>query len=326
MNRSRWILLVASVLLLFNIGWIIYSRWGLITIQANGKPLSEVVRSIEHQGNIVLRTDLEPNTPVTMHVNRVPLSEALETLSTVTESRWRLTYMMAGSRSDISAALGTFTAGQKPDGWKTLFVPTPPMVDDGVTIPDPRRDTWEVKEPTEKTVQAYLEQGARNVAAAFMFPTAWNPPVASAPAPGEVRSVAPKIAKLAHGEQQEVFLLMKSRRPDFVEGGDGGGPPRDWMGVQDKAQAQINKLPPERRAAAQAEFDENSSFFKGLAELPPDQRRSRMEDFMQQPKIQDKMDDRMMARDARMTPEQRLQRAQGYAQRRQDVRSGGATK
>ena len=161
MNRNRWLVLAVAFLLVANVVWHIYSRWGLITVHANPSPLSDVIRSIERQAGITLRTDLEVTTPVTMNVNRVPLSEALETLATVTDSNWRLTYVLAPNRADLANAVGTLTAGQKVEGWKTLYVPLRMMSGEGWTVPDPRRDRWEVKEPAEKRAQAYLEQGAK---------------------------------------------------------------------------------------------------------------------------------------------------------------------
>ncbi len=136
MNRSRWLVLAVAFLFVANLVWHIYARWGLITVHANPLPLSEVIRSIERQAGIALRTNLEVTTPVNMNVNRVPLSEALETLATVTDSNWRLTYVLAPNRADLTTAVGTLTAGQKVEGWKTLYVPLRIFSDEGWSVPD----------------------------------------------------------------------------------------------------------------------------------------------------------------------------------------------
>jgi hypothetical protein len=321
MNRNRWLLLAVVFLLVGKVAWTIYSRWGLITVHANAQPLSEVMRSIGRQGGVTLRTNLDANTPVTMNVTRVPLAEALETLAAVTESRWRLAYLLAPSRIDINNALGSFAAGERAEGWKTLDVPLRMFEGDDWTPPDPRQDRWNVKPVAETTAQAYLTQASRSVSARFMFPEDWNPAVASKLSSGPVRKVVPKLAKLAHAQEQEVFLLMKTRRG--LAGDDHPAREFDREAMEERLQAELEKMPADRRAAAQAELDERKQFYASLANLSDGDRRARLEDYAQQPAVQDQNDQRQLGHDSRLSPEQRLARAQNYAQRRQDIRSGG---
>ncbi len=320
MNRSRVILLIAVLALVLDIGWMIYSRWGLITVHAKGQPLSEVVRSIERQGGIAIRTDLDATAPVTMNVTRVHLREALETLATVTESNWRLTYVVAGNKNDISSALANFAAGQKSEGWKTIYVPLRPVSDVEIAPNDPRDDTWSVTQPSEKALHAYLDEGALNVSAQFLVPADWNPPVNASISSGAIHKIVPKLAKSARGTAQEVFFFTKTRgRGDFVRGGGEDGADR----MEQRMVAEIAKLPPKARAEAQAELNEVRNMRKNLADLPAEERRAKMAEYFQDPKFQDRMEQRQNDRESRMTPEQRVQRAQRYAQRRQDVRNGG---
>jgi hypothetical protein len=137
-----------------------------------------------------------------------------------------------------------------------------------------------------------------------------------------VQKVAPKLAKLAHGQEQEVILLMKSRRGQ-VAAEDRPDREFDREAMEQRIQAELEKMSPEQRAAAQAKLDERQRFFASLAGLSDGDRRARMEDYAQQPNVQEQNDQQQMGRDSRMSPEQRLARAQNYAQRRQDVRSGG---
>src|ERR1043166_8954762 len=78
MNRQKIIISATILLVVFSIVYWVWSNWGLITVDVNGKPLSEVIRSIEKQGHIVLKTNMDAAKPVSMHVFKVPLTEALE--------------------------------------------------------------------------------------------------------------------------------------------------------------------------------------------------------------------------------------------------------
>jgi hypothetical protein len=91
--------------------------------------------------------------------------------------------------------------------------------------------------------------------------------------------------------------------------------------MDERVQAEIAKLPPAQRAAAQAEHDEFRQLRESLAGLSQEERRAKMQDYFQQ--NGDRGEQRQLDRDSRMTPEQRVQRANRYAQRRQEIRSGG---
>ena len=196
MPSLRILLPLLAALAVANIAWLVWSRWGLITIDAEDRPLSEVIRSIEKQGGIKLRSDLDPATKVKMHVRRVPLTEALETLAALTEGRWRLAYIFGKDQGEIATAIAGFEAGQKTEGWKLIYVPLfgVPGAEVEDIPPDPRRDLWKVKAPAEPTLQAYLDDAGRNVSAAFAIPEAWNPTIGKPPGEGEIAKVAPKLA------------------------------------------------------------------------------------------------------------------------------------
>ena len=323
MNRNRWLFGILILLAIANIAYYIHSHWGLITVHAEDRPLAEVIRSIEKQGHISLKTDLDPTMKVRMHVEKVPLAEALETLSTLTEARCRLTYIFAGDRGAIQGVISAITGGQKPEDWKTIYYPLPPISPEDPGIPpDPRRDTWNVKPTAERTLQAYLEAAGRNVSAAFVVPTTWNPPIASEPKSGEIRKVAPKLASAAHGKVEEVFLLQKQqRRGGGPPGGDGDGGPRMMGGfaaMGERLMAEIEKLPPDKREAAQKEIEE----FRAMRDLPPEERRAKMEDFFQRDDVQERMEKRDAEREKRSSPEQRVKRAHQYLDRKAKIRAG----
>lgn len=343
--KTKWLAAAVLVLLAANILWRVWAGWGLITIHANAQPLAQVLASIQRQGHVTLKADLPADTPVTMHVEKVPLTEALETLAATTDARWRLAYFLAADTAAVRGAVADFSAGKMPGDWRQIYIPLPGMIPVGedAPIPDPRRDPWNVKPPPDGTLQAYLEDAAKNTNAAFLLPAAWNPPVKSPPKSGAISSTLPRLASSAGGKTEELFILTQSRGRGGPPGGgarSGGGQPlqpgqslaagnnadrprMDPDAMAERMQAEINKLPASQRAAAQARFDKDREFWKSLRDLPPDQRRAKVEQYMSDPANQQRMDDRQAKNDSRRTPEQRLQRYQRYVEQKQAFRAGG---
>lgn len=332
LTRNQWVLVVLLLVLTWQVVSFFWSRWGLITVHSKGQPLSQVIRQIEKQGHVTIKTNMDPNKAVEMWVDKVSLGEALETLSVVTDSRWRLAYYVAPDKSAVATALANFTAGQKNEGWHSLFVPLPGFGTDQETVVDPRKDTWVVKTISDSTLQGYLKEAAKNVSATFYVPENFNPTVKGPPKSGAISSALPKLASSANAKYEEVFLLQGSeRRADRGEGerrddgeprfagnfGDGGrgrgGFDRDAM--EERIQNEINKLPPAERTAAQAEHDQRKRFFDSLKDMTPEQRAAAIQQMMTDPTIQDKMDSANNNRDSRRTPQQRIQRAGAYLSR-----------
>lgn len=340
MKRTHWLLTLVGLLLVGNILWYVVGHWGLITIHADKVPLGEVIRKVEKQGHVTVKTNLDLTKPVTMRVDNVVLAEALETLGIATDSRWRLTYFVAPDKAAIGTALATFSAGQKVEGWKALYVPVPPFAEEKLVPPDPRSDPWKVKPAKEPTLQSYLEQASRNVAASFVFPESWNPAVTAAPSSGAIEKALPRLVSAAKGKYEEIFLLQGSMRgneeagggppddegPRFAPGSGGGsGGNRPFSGgrggfdreaMEERVNAEINKLPADQKAVALKEQEERKAFFEEMKNLTPEQRTAKMEDFMSQPANQDRMENAISARDARRSPQQRMSRAQQYLQRK----------
>ncbi len=334
MNRQILLILGVVVLIVANIVWHIYRDWGLVTVDAENKPIAEVVRTIERQGHITITNGLPAETLVTMHVRKVPASEALETLATVTDSNWRLSYFLAPDRVTILGGLESLKSGQRPQGWKVFRIPTPQLTDeDELFAPDPRGDLWTVTAPSEPNLQAYLNSGSQLVNASFSVPETWNPSISSPPKSGKAADVVAKLASKARGKWEERFVLSKWNRRGPGENVAGGADQPDRANQPDRPrfdpalraermQAQIQNLPPEKRAAAQERFNAERAFWEGLRALSPEERRAKIEERFSDPEVQGRMDDRMARRDARMTPQQRLQRYQRYVQRKQELKAG----
>lgn len=334
MNRQRLLVLVALVLIFGNVGYRIWAGWGLITVNVTDAPLPTVMASIAKQGGVSLRTNIEADKTVTMHVKKVPLSYALEVLASVVDARVELGYFLAPTKPPIDAVLAAIAAGEKPEGWQRFHIPLPGGMiggnEEGTS--DPRIDRWEVKPAPEGTLQAYLEQAAKNVSARLEAPKDWNPPVSSAPKGGQIQDVMPRLAKAAGGAVEQVFLLTGRRRDAEAASNDGppepirralgmlaGGTGQDDAAVEkmmramgERMQAAIDQMPADKKAKAQAEFDEGKRFFEGMKDLTPDQRRAKMEEKMQDPATQEKMFNGMAKRDAMKTPGQRTERYRDY--------------
>lgn len=339
MKRNHWLAFLTLLLLVGYVSWYFWNNWGLITVHAAEKPLGDVIRSIEKQGHVTIRTNMDLTKPVTMEVEKVVLAEALETLAVSSEARWRLTYLVAPDKGAIDAALATISAGERPEGWDTKYVPTMGMNNDDVLVlPDPRKDRWEVTEAKEANLQAYLEQASRHVSASFLVLESFNPAVPKAPSAGAVSKSLPKLVSTAKGSYKEIFLLQGDRRRERAEGegrppgdddgprfagnfGDGGGRRGGFNreAMEERVQNEINKMPTAQRETAQKEYNERKQFFEDLRTLPPEQQREKMQEFMSDPKNMERMENAMAAREARRSPESRAQRGQKYRQRKQQA-------
>ena len=97
MNRHRLLLSATVLLVIGAVVQHVWANWGFITIHSQTEPLAQIIRAIEKQGHVTLKTDLDPATPIRMNVDKVVVSEALETLA-------------AAPRSGSSARTITWTA------------------------------------------------------------------------------------------------------------------------------------------------------------------------------------------------------------------------
>ena len=326
MNRTQLLAITVVVLLLFTIVYHVWAGWGLITIHAKAEPLGKVLASMERQGHANIQTDIAGDTPVTMDVVKVPLTDALETLSVVTESRWRLLFFVAGDKASIKNAELSWFGGQRPDGWKMAAFPMGGNMgaalgeDEDAPPPDPRGDIWTPTTAAPAPVQTFLTDAATLTNAGFAFPNDWNPTVKSTPRPGTVAHVIPKLVSAAGGHEDELFFLSKPARRGPRDANAGGGAIVDFrFGPEEMAahvQAQINRLPEDERATAQANFNTQRAFWQSLRNMTDDERRQAMQQHMQDPQVQQQRADRIDSHDSRMSHDQRAQHMQNYVNRK----------
>ena len=324
--------LVASLMGVLAWRWI--SQRGLVTLNYTNAPLAEVIRSIERQGMVEIHTNADLALLVTLRLTRAPVFEALEILAVRIDAEARLAYIAAPTGGQISEVLAAFGGGTRPDGW-AVFSPgfAGRLLLGETALLDPRKIEWKVSADTDKSLQAFLDQGAQKTGAIFAVPVNWNPTVAAVPPAGKVGKVTADLLRTAHGQVREVFLLTIDARRENPpvpaesseqHGGSVFSAPRrgqenpEW--TAERASARIAALPVENQAEARKRFDDARAFWEAMRGLPDEERRIKIEEYMSQPEVQLRMEERAALREARQTPEQREQRYRNYIQRKEQIK------
>lgn len=298
---------------------------GLITLNFKDAPVPEVIASIERQGGVRITSNVPPETLVTMQVKKVPLMEALETLSVRIEGDLRAVFVAAPTKIQAAGALEEMKAGKRSKQWEIAWMPSMEMAP-GAAPPDPR--FLAVKpEPGEKNdLQSALRQVAVKSGIMTAVPSDWNPSVKMPTKTAPAATIVSQLIKSSGGQLQESFLIVVRERGERGEHREEGGSRfnREGMNpewVAQRAEAAISMLPPEARPAAKAEFHSMKTFWDEVRALPEDQRPAKMEEFFNRPEVQDRMAERNAARDARRTPEQRERRMKTYIERKKQMKN-----
>ena len=336
-----------AVLILANIFNLVFSGWGLITVQVHEAPLGQVLKSIERQGHVTLYTNIDPTSPVTMNVIKVSLPEALESLSQNCTSgdgrggaQWKLAFFTAPSSAAVKQEIRGFEAGSLGDDFKTYSYPTPLQMlatEESLPAADPRKQTWPGLKPTPaapapadgqaaddqaatppeppSSVQGYLDALAQAADIMILAPASWDPKISGAP--GASSSIAKAVSSVVgsgRGSVEQAFVLMDRQRGPRGPGGGGRGFLGDtnWAAMDDRTDNAINGLPADYQAGARTQLAQEKAFHQQLAAAPPDQRR----DLMRKHRM-----DHLGAFDNwRRSPEKRAQMYQHLVSNRQSVR------
>lgn len=331
MNPKFLALLGAFVVLAGLVIWQWIAGWGLITMDYTDAPLSKVIKSMERQGGVQIATNADPNTPVTILLERAPLYEAVDILSERIDGNLRLAYIAAPEKKQISDVVDAFISGTNPGGWTVFssgFGGGGPMGGVGETMVDPRQIAWNVSDAAEKNIQFIFQQGTQKTGALFATPKEWNPVLGKLPATTKTSKMAFNLVKIAKGNVRELFVITV--RPPGNAGRDEPrtvfsaprGGPRNMNPalIAERAQAEIAALPVEERAEAQQQYDEMRKLWETVRSLPEEERRAKIEELMSNPEIQAKIEERMSARDAKRTPAQRERRMKRYVEHKQEMK------
>ena len=329
-NRKTILLAAAGVLLVLAAIWYFWPD-GLITLDFKDAPVTKVIASIERQGHVRIGTNVPPETLVTIHMKKVHLMDALETLSVRVEGELRVVFAGAATKTQAAAALEELASGKRSDQWAVAWFPSMGMLA-GDTPPDPRFLAVKPEAGEKNDLQSALLQVAVKSGVMTAVPRDWNPDAKMPKSSATAASIVRQLISSSGGQVQESFLIIARGGRDGRPGGppDGGdrggqaGGPRgregmnpEWMAQ--RAEAAIAQLPPDERLAAKADFDAMRKSWEEIRALPEDQRRAKMEEMMNRPDVQDKMADRQAARDARQSPQQRENRMRNYIAQKQQM-------
>ena len=339
MGRRLPLLGLLVVLATAWVAWQIYAGWGLVTLDVRNQPLAKVLASISRQGGIDIASNLDPSTPVTVKVKRIPPVEALDIVAVRTDASWRLAYLGAPDEKSIDAALAAFRSGSEAAGWSSYggggFTVIEPQ--SGAAL-DLRRVKWTPS--AGDNLHDLLDDAAQKTGVLLAASAGWNPSTAP-PAAGTISETAAQLFTQAGGVSREVFLLRArpgsededngrggswiGRNPDAGEG-NGGGWRRaagDPQATAERVEAQIALLPEGEQPKARDDFRMMRDFWQSVRELPEEQRRAKAQEFFNRPEVAERMDQRRLAREAKMTPQQRIERAQRYLERKAQMKKEG---
>lgn len=331
----------ASLLVIWGL-WYLISGWGLVTINVTDAPVDRVLSSISRQGGIEIVSNLDPDTRVTLKVRRVPPLEALDIVATRTDANWRLTYLGAPDNGTIDSALQDFRAGTTVADWTSYgtgggFA----MVEPSSGPLDLRRVQWSPENADD--LPALLTQAAEKTGVTIATPSDWSPS-ARPPRAGPVSTAVPRAISDAGGIAREVFLV---RGPTPGRGGDDMGPGGGfrgggaWIGQRpqntgprpagapggpfggnldaavDRMAAQVATLPKADQKAALEDLAMMQKFRDEMNGLSEEERRAKAMEWFSRPEVAERMEDRRLAREAKMTPQQRIDRSKRYIERKQ---------
>lgn len=301
--------------------WSWISQWGLISMDAIDWPLAKVVQKIEQQGGITIRTNLDPKTPITLYLEKATVAAALEALSQATESRWRVTYIMAPSQTQALAGRNAVQDETPPPDWlwsRSRPLPVGMLTSEPIVF-DPRQERWKIPENPPQTLAEFLEKTSQNFEASFLTPVGWTLDL-QLKAGTEVtpHEVAQSLVRPVHGAVIEVFALVRYPRTDTQEQANTGGrgdrrwSPPDPNTWKYRMEQRLNQLPASQRTAVREEMTAQQATMQEMQGLTPEQRRKKMEERMSDPAVLERMEERQAARDEKRTPEQRRDRYRTY--------------
>lgn len=301
--------------------WI--AGWGLVTVHVTNAPLSTVIASIARQAHVRLETSLDLTKPVSLDVDRVPLAEALDDLAIRTDTSWRLVYLAAPTKIALESGVISLRATGKLEDWSTYFYPQPPFADStGGAAIDPRTLSLTL-EGSDKSLPPLLNEAAQKSGVLVAFPKDWTPAVAKLPRPNQVRNLIPALVQSVHGKSAEIFFLADRERRERRPQPDAPAtaeqdqpPPMNPLWIEQRQLAEIAKLPPEKQAEAKQAIGERKALMAEMQKLSPEERRAKWQALMSDPDRMEKMADRMLLRDSKMTSQQRIGRAMNYIQRK----------
>lgn len=329
MSRSTLLAALTVVCLLLTAAWWFLRPTG-ITLHFKQAPLSKVLPVIEKKTRIKILTDANPATPVTMMVYQASAPVVWEALAGALDARATIRIALAPDHPTLNTYLDTLRAGQRPEGWSHYRYPLPGGFLTSSDSQDPRTlplalpDDWPAT-----TLQENLQLLAQCSEASWVAPDSWNPAVQFLPQPHTTAPRAATALARAIGGTHLLFLHLSTvrgrgeprpeasaRRDDSAGPGVPRGPWASPEIMQRRMEVRLAALPPAERQAARQGWERSRDLFLQMRDLPPEQRREKIQELFNDPAIQERMEERQATRDERRSPEKRRERYRDYIERR----------
>ena len=338
MNRPKVLFSFVGLLALLWLGLWISSWWGTITLDFENKPLSAVLRSFTSQSKLKVITDLDLTKPITIHVRRVTVTEALDALQASAESRGRLAILFAPDAASMKNLLSALPTPTENSGILSIEYSTPWLFRGGIdNLPidrDPRNQIWTPSTQLPLQLRPLLEHAAQTTEVRLLIPQSWNPTLNKSLSAGPLSSSLPALAKVAGGQSQLVYLLpARSER----EGPGGSSLTRDsnrtdlrWTGpptlspeaLLARFDSRIRGLPSSEQADARQAAQESVRQYREWSTLTEEERDKKRQEIMNDPAGAERAGEGFSRAMRKMSPEQRSQRYQGYVARRAAQKGG----
>ena len=325
-TKFKWLLSALALLGVANLIYHIIGGWGTISVNFHNAPAKRVFAELGKQAGTAFITNLDPETPVSLTLKRASLQEAIDSLAISTETRPGLFYIVAPNKQQLAQGKAALIAGRRDStGWQWHSHPLPmalQMVTDSLPYDSSRQQWLPAEAPANNELNTILDSFSLYTDCSFINPETWNPTLKQIPANGGVESAVKKVSSLAGGKIEKVFYFRGQQR-NFAQApannqpaGDGERRPRGEFNRGDNQfqmegawlDARIAQLP----ANVQPEAKQAVALMQELRQLPPDQRRTRMEQLMNDPVMQEKREERQLERDAKTPAEKRAARYSRY--------------
>ena len=343
MNRSKFLFSFVGLLALLWLGLWISSWWGTITLDFEKKPLATVLRSFTQQSGLKVITDLDLTKPISIHVRRVPVSEALDALQSSAESRGRLVFLAAPDRAGLQNLISFLPRPDGKSGIQSLEYRMPYMFIPGTEeLPqwrDPRDQLWTpTSTASSSSLVSLFEDAAQKTEIRIFFPKDWNPKLTKSISSGPLRSSLPALAKSARAISELAFLLPAPRSENAPAPAAGSRPsPERWDqrwsegnplppdAFSARLQSRLSGLPADQVKDAQLSAQDSVKQYRDWLTLSQEEKEKKMQEMIQDPNRQQRGSDRFIRSMRMMNPDQRAQRYSRYNTQKESVKDPGQT-
>ena len=267
------------------------------------------------------------------------MTEALEALQAATESRGSLAVLLAPDTASMKNLLSTLPKPKTDSGTLSIEYQTPWLFRGAISsLPidrDPREQVWSPSPQLPLQLLPLLEHAAQTTEVRLLIPQSWNPTLKKAPSSGPLSSSIPKLAKIAGGEAQLVYLL-----PARSERDSPGTPPSTqeanrgtlrWTEAADlppdallaRLESRIRSLPSSEQGDARQAAQESVRQYREWSSLTTEGERDKKgQEIMNDPARAERAGEGFSRAMRKMSPEQRSQRYQRYVERRSSQKGG----